>query len=145
MPPMQIEAYVPALPEQVFVYVTAFPVSGEPDVAVLEAKYGRLLSQQENSYTFLDNTPSANRWRCTFTPPRQRVMAAVESTWSDRTDTFEPEGDGTRWTLTWQPQARGLPALVKELVFRLRGRKQVYARIIQPALDEFERQKRDYY
>ena len=145
MSPMQVEAYVPARPEQVFVYVTGFPVSGEPDLAVLEAKYGRLLAQEGDGYIFIDNTPSANRWRCTFTPPRERVMAAVQSTWSDRTDTFAAEGEGTRWTLTWQPQARGLPALIKGLVFRLRGRRQVYARIIQPALAEFERQKRDYY
>lgn len=145
MSPMQVQAYVPAQPEQVFVYVTGFPASGEPDLAALEAKYGRLLAQEGDGYIFIDNTPSANRWRCTFTPPRERVMAAVQSTWSDRTDTFAAEGAGTRWTLTWQPQARGLPALIKGLVFRLRGRRQVYARIIQPALAEFERQKRDYY
>ena len=145
MSPMQVQVYVPARPEQVFVYVTGFPVSGDPDLAALEAKYGRLISQEGDGYIFIDNTPSANRWRCTFTPPRERVMAAVQSTWSDRTDTFAAEGEGTRWTLTWQPQARGLPALIKGLVFRLRGRRQVYARIIQPALAEFERQKRDYY
>ena len=145
MPPMQIQAYIPAPPEQVFTYVTAFPVHGAPDLAALESKYGRLISQDGNDYIFQDETPSANHWRCAFDPPRQRIMAAVQSTWSDRTDTFDPDGDGTLWTLTWQPQATGLPALVKSLAFRLRGRRQVYARIIQPALDEFQRRDRDYY
>ena len=145
MPPMQIQAHIPATPEQVFTYVTAFPLHGDPDLAALESKYGRLLSQDGDAYIFQDHTPSANRWRCTFDPPRQRVMAAIQSTWSDRTDTFAPDGNGTLWTLTWQPQATGLPALVKTLVFRLRGRRQVHARIIQPVLDEFQRQKTDYY
>ncbi len=101
------------------------------------------MAQEENCYTFQDNTEAANRWRCSFEPPRRRVMQALESTWSDRTDTFEPAGDGTRWTLTWELKAQGIPAWFKGVFFRFKDRKQVYANLVQPVIEQF--QKQEYY
>ena len=140
MPILQIEAYVPASPAQVFSHVTAFPAGSAPDDRLLEEKYGRLLSREGNCYTFQDNTESANKWRCSFDPPHRRVMQALESTWSDRTDTFEAAGDGTRWTLSWELKSEGITALCKTLFFRFKDRKQIYNDLVQPVIDQFQRQ-----
>ncbi len=142
-PVLQIEAYVPGSPAQVFSYVTAFPAVGEPDHRLLEEKYGRLLAQEGNCYTFQDTTEAANRWRCHFDPPHRRVMQALESTWSDRTDTFEASGNGTRWTLTWELKARGSPTLFRWLLFRFKDRQQIYRGLVQPVLEQFPRP--EYY
>lgn len=143
-PVLRIEAYVPASPAQVFSYVTAFPAGSEPDRRRLEEKYGRLLAQEGNCYTFQDNTAAANRWRCRFDPPHCRVMQALESTWSDRTDTFAALRNGTRWTLTWELKERGSPALLRWLLFRFKDRRQIYRRMVQPVLDQFQKPA-EYY
>lgn len=140
MPILQIEAYVPASPAQVFSHVTAFPAGSLPDNRLLEEKYGRLLSQEEGYYVFQDNTEAANKWRCTFEPPHRRVMEALESNWSDRIDAFETSGEGTRWTLTWELKSRGAPALFKSLFFRFKDRKQIYNGMVQPVIEQFQRQ-----
>lgn len=143
MPEMSISTYLPADPEQVFSQVTAFPARGTPDTRALEEKYGQLEDQDGPSYQFREKSATGIRWRYTFDPPRQRYAEALESTWSDRTDTFEAEGDGTVWTITWHPKARGAPLLLRWLFFRLKDRKMLEERLMGPVVDHF--QKREFY
>ena len=148
MPVFKIEAYVPASPEQVFSHVTAFPARGEPNTRALEERYGQLLSREGDSYTFQDKATAENQWQCAFEPPRRRVMRSVASTWADRIDIFEPSGEGTHWTLLWEPKTRGAPALFKSLFFRFKDRKELHARLVQPVLDQFRQgntDSREYY
>ena len=140
MPEISIAAYVPASPAQVFSQVTAYPAQGTPEPRLLQEKYGSLLSQEGNSYIFQENTEAANRWRYTFEPPGRRTAEAIQSTWSDRTDTFEASGEGTLWTITWQPPGRGAPFLLRWLFFRLKDRKRVYDQIARPVVEHFQQQ-----
>ena len=140
MPLFRIEAFVPAPPEQVFRHVTAFPARGAPDIRLLEERYGRLLDQEGDSYTFEEKSEAATRWRYTFTPPSSRFMEAVGSTWADRIDTFEASGQGTRWIVGWNPKSRGFPAFVQWLVFKHKGRQQAYDRLVPPVIEAFQSQ-----
>ncbi len=146
MPRISISAYVPASPAAVYTHVTAFPAQGTPDNRLLEAKYGYLESQENlTTYTFRETGAAANRWLYTFDPPFSRHAQALDSNWSNRTDVFEASGDGTTWTITWEPQAqsRGAPFILRWLFFRWKDRQRLYGQIMQPVVDHFQRQ--DYY
>ena len=82
---LKIRTQIPATPAQVFEYVTTFSSDGQVNQQALENKYGRLLEQEGNTYTFLESTGGVT-WRCTFEPPGHRAMRTVGSTWSDRLD-----------------------------------------------------------
>ncbi len=140
MPRMSIAAHVPASPDQVFSLVTAYPAQGAPDLRALEGKYGQLLERQGNCYVFQERTAAAARWRYTFEPVHCRYAQALGSTWSNRLDTFAAAGEGTLWTITWEPQSGGAPLLLRWLLFRLKDRKRVYRQIVRPVLEQFQRQ-----
>ena len=143
MPKISISTYIPADPEQVFGQVTAFPTRGAPNSRLLEDKYGHLEEQDGRTYKFRERTEAGVLWQYTFDPPRRRSMESLNSNWSDRIDTFEPLGDGTNWTITWRPKPGGAPVLLRWLLFRLKDRKMLYAQLMQPVVDHF--QKREFY
>ena len=56
MPNIKLQAFVPGHPDWVFQYVTAFSPAGQPDIASLQSRYGQLLSQDGNTYSFQETT-----------------------------------------------------------------------------------------
>lgn len=145
MPEITISSWVPADPSAVFAHVTAFPTHGDPDLRMLENKYGRLEAQDGSSFTFSDSTrPNTDtRLLYTFEPPHRRYMQHLDSDWADRTDTFLPSADGTAWTIVWEPKSKGAPFLIRWLFFRWKDRQRLYNQIMQPVVDHFEKQ--DFY
>ncbi len=143
MPEISIATHLATDPAQAFAHVTAFPPSGTPDRRVLEERYGELLSQEGKDYTFQDKAGSGNRWLYTFEPPYTRRIQALDSNWSDRIDSFQPYGDGTVWTIRWEPREGGAPMLLRWLFFQLKDKKMLHAQLMQPVVEHFE--KRDYY
>ena len=137
MPSIRFRVQVPASPEQVFEHVTSFPAAGPPSRRTLEGKYGRLVGQDGQDYTFLDNSDENVRWRCTFDPPRHCAMRSPESTWADRLDWFEPSGDGTIWTVAWETKTRGIRSLIQWLIFQKTGKRQTYDQVVAPVLRRF--------
>ncbi len=137
MPSIRFQVQVPASPERVFEHVTRFPAAGPPSRRTLEDKYGRLVGQDGQDYTFLDKADENVRWRCTFDPPRHCAMRAPESTWADRSDWFEPSGDGTLWTVAWDTKTRGIRSLIQWMIFQKTGKRQTYEQIVAPVLRHF--------
>ena len=137
MPSIRFQVQVQASPEQVFEHVTRFPASGPPSRRTLEGKYGKLVGQDGQDYTFLDNSDENVRWRCTFDPPRHCAMRAPESTWADRFDWFEPSEDGTLWTVAWDTKTRGIRSLIQWLIFQKTGKRQTYEQVVAPVLLHF--------
>ena len=130
-------------PSAVFTHVTAFPSSGKPDTRLLENKYGSLEGQEGLEYTFCDSSrPDIDaRLLYTFDPPHHRHMKHLDTDWADRTDTFLPSGDGTEWTIVWEPKSRGAPFLVRWLFFRWKDRQRLYNQIMRPVVDHFGKQE----
>ena len=137
MPAIRFQVQVPASPERVFEHVTRFPAAGPPSRRTLEGKYGRLVGQDGQDYTFLDKADENIRWRCTFDPPRHCAMRAVESTWADRFDWFEPSGEGTLWTVGWDTKTRGIRSLIQWMIFQKTGKRQTYEQMVAPVLRHF--------
>ena len=140
MPKISISAWVPADPAHVFGHVTAHPAAGDPDLRLLEEKYGRLEDREGYVYTFQDRTPAGNRWLYTFDPPNSRVVQALDSDWSDRIDTFETSGEGTTWSVTWEPRNKGAPFLLRWLFFRWKDRQELYEQMMAPVVEQLRRQ-----
>ena len=138
MPRLRVKTLVPGSPDQVYEHVTAFSTSGQVDDNVLETKYGKLLERQGNTLMFLEDIGGGVKWQCTFEPPNQRIMRALDSTWSDRIDQFEPTDGGTLWTITWELKAHGLPAYTKWLAFHLKDKRHVYQRLVLPVVSHFQ-------
>ena len=141
MPTITISAYVPADAGSVFSHVTGFPVQGAPDLRLLQDKYGTLEVQEGQRYTFRENSEAATLWLYTFEPPHRRLAQDVETNWSDRIDTFEAADEGTIWTITWQPKAKGAPFLLRWLFFRWQDRKKLYDQMMKPVVDHFGKQE----
>ena len=141
MPEITITAYVPAEVSLVFSHVTAFPARGEPDLRLLQDRYGDLETRDGPAYTFRDNTEAATRWRYIFEPPYRRVSEDLDTNWSDRIDKFEPSGEGTTWTITWQPRSKGAPFLMRWLFFRWQDRQKLYDQMMQPVVAHFQKQE----
>jgi hypothetical protein len=137
MPNIGFQVQVPASPEQVFEYVTRFPVTGRPSRSVLEDRYGRLLEQDGQDYTFQDDANEELRWRCTFDPPRQRAMRLPETNWADRLDWFEPSELGTVWTILWELKTTGMRSYTQWLTFQLTGKRRTYHQVVAPVLQHF--------
>lgn len=137
---------VPASPEAVFEHVTAFAVTGRTGRRALEEKYGRLVGRDGDTYTFHEDTKKDTlealkegvTWRCTFNPPNRRIMEALDSKWADRTDWFQPSGEGTLWTVVWVGKIQGVRILTQWLTFQLRDKRQVYAEMVRPVVEHFE-------
>jgi hypothetical protein len=142
MPKLKFSSLIPANIERVYEHVTVFPVSGTADQKALEDKYGSLLKRNDNSFIFQENTGARVKWQCAFQPPRLRTMRALDSSWSDRTDEFEPASGGTVWTITWEPKGRGLAAYTQWLAFQFKHKQQVYGMIVLPVLQHFQRDER---
>ncbi len=136
---LKIRTQIPATPPQVFEYVTAFSSDGQVNQQALENKYGRLLEQEGNTYTFLESIGGGITWRITFEPPNHRAMRTVGSTWSDRLDWFEPAPGGTTWSVAWEPKASGKAVYIKWLFFHLWDKRRVRTRLIIPVLLHFHR------
>ena len=144
---LKIRSKIPATPSQVFEYVTAFSTDGRADgqadgqvnQQALADKYGRLLEQEGDTYTFLESTGGGTTWRCTFEPPSHRAMRTLGSTWSDRLDWFEPAPGGTIWTVAWELKISGAAPYIKWLFFHLWDKRQVSARLVIPVLMHFHR------
>ena len=134
---LKVSKFVPGRREQVFEYVTAFPLSGQFDLTAMEKKYGRFLERNGNTFSFLENVGGGIKWECVFDPPEQRVMRAIDSPWSDRIDRFEEADGGTRWTITWSLKARGPAVFTQWLTFQLKARSQINANIIGPVVAHF--------
>jgi hypothetical protein len=64
-------------------------------------------------------------------------MLAIDSTWSDRIDSFEEIVGGTRWTITWRLKTRGPAVLTQWLAFQLKVRRRVRASMIEPVILHF--------
>ena len=142
MPEITISAHVTATPSEVYAHVTAFPTGGQPDTRMLEQKYGRLESQDGQSFTFCSTSSSGAQARLlyTFSPPHTREMKHLDSDWADRTDTFTASAGGTDWTIVWHPKSKGAPLLVRYLFFRWKDRARLYNQIMQPVVDQFQKQ-----
>jgi len=134
---LEASNFIPAERHRVFEYVTAFCLNGEIDLSAMEQRYGRLLNREGNTFNFLEPIGGGIHWRCVFDPPRQRVMQAIDSTWSDRIDSFEVADGGTLWKITWQLKTRGLARFTQWLAFQLRVRRQIRANMIQPVISHF--------
>jgi hypothetical protein len=139
MPKLKFQTLVPANVDQVYEHVTAFPVNGEADEKALENKHGRLLEREGNTFTFQENTGPGTRWQCTFDPPKLRTMRALDSSWSDRIDQFEPAQGGTIWTITWELKGRGLAAYTQWLGFQFKDKQRVYGMIVLPVVQHFQK------
>ena len=134
---LEVSSFIPGKPDQVFEYVTAFPLDGEVDLPAMEQKYGSFLEREGNTFKFLEDLGGGINWECIFDPPRQRVMKAIDSTWSDRIDRFEDVEGGTLWTITWNLKSTGPSVFIQWLVFHLKAKGQVRARVIQPVISHF--------
>lgn len=144
MPNMIFRTLVPGTPERVYEYVTAYPASGRVSQRALEEKHGKLIEQDGDDYVFREDAEDAEDaeggiiWRCTFDPPLRRVMRAQGFQWADRIDYFEPSGDGTLWTVRWEPKATGFRSYTQWLMFHIRGKSQVQASLIMPVVQHFQ-------
>ncbi len=140
MPNIKFRTLVPATPEQVYEYVTAYPASGRVSRRALEEKHGQLIEQDGDDYIFREGAEGGITWRCSFDPPRRRVMRAQGSQWADRIDDFEPSGDGTLWTAVWELKAIGLRSYTQWIMFQIRGKSQIQASLIMPVVEHFQQQ-----
>ena len=138
MPSIRFQVQVPASPERVFEHVTRFPGSrsaqqedagGEVRQAGGAGRAGLHVPRQGSDENI--------RWRCTFDPPRHCAMRAVESTWADRFDWFEPSGEGTLWTVAWDTKTRGIRSLIQWMIFQKTGKRQTYEQMVAPVLRHF--------
>ena len=138
MPNIKFRTLVPATPEHVYEYVTAYPASGRVSRKALEEKHGELIEQDGDDYIFREDAEGGIIWRCTFDPPQRRVMRAQGFQWADRIDYFEPFGDGTLWTIVWEPKASGIRSYTQWVMFKIRGKSQVQASLIMPVVEHFQ-------
>ena len=139
MATLSVSNLVPGDMGRVFEFVTGFPAEGDANLAALESKYGKFVERDGNRLVFREEIGGGTRWEYIFNPPSHRGMRCLDSTWSERHDYFEAEAGGTRWTITWQLRARGLPVITQWLTFHLSSKRQVQSQIVQPVLAHFGR------
>jgi hypothetical protein len=141
MPRLLFQTFIPGSVDQVWEHVTACSAKGRIDRRALREKYGQLIAQDGETYTFREKlvgeeTPIV--WRCMFDRPTQRVMTAEGKNWSDRYDYFQPADGGTWWAVEWVPKATGLRAYTLWLGFKFRSKKRIFRETIQPVLHHFQ-------
>lgn len=140
MPSLRVSALVRGKIDQVYEYVTGYPVGGQVNVQALESKYGKVVEREDSTLTFREEVGEGLTWQCTFEPPHQRIMRALDSTWSDRTDRFEATDSSTLWTITWEVKASGIRVYTKWLTFLLRDRRIIYRRVVAPVVAHFQQE-----
>ena len=141
MPRLMFQNFVSGSVDQVWEHITACSATGRIDRRPLREKYGQLIAQDGETYTFRETlvgeeTPIV--WRCMFDRPTQRVMTAEGKNWSDRYDYFQPVEGGTWWTVLWVPKAGGLRAYTLWLGFQFRSKRRIFRETVQPVLDHFQ-------
>ena len=135
---LQLQALIPGDLEEVWEHVTACSPTGRIDRRALREKYGRLVAQDGDCYTFREEAENGLTWRCTFDRPNRRLMEAQDSRWSDRWDYFQTVPGGTLWTVTGEPKGRGLRTYAQWLGFQWRTKRRIYREAIQPVLSHFQ-------
>ena len=148
MPRLQLQALITGDLEEVWEHVTACSATGRVDRKELRERYGRLMAQDGDSYTFIEeagdekgeNQTQESRltWRYTFDRPNRRLSQAQGSRWSDRWDYFETVPGGTMWTIIWEPKGDGLQSCAQWLMFQWRTKSRVYRETVQPVLNHFQ-------
>ena len=146
MPRLLMQNFVPASVDQVWEAVTACSPNGRIARQALREKYGQLVAQDGDTYTFretLVGEESPITWRCSFDRPTQRIMVAEGRDWSDRYDYFQPVEGGTWWTIEWATKARGVRAYTLWLGFQLRSKGRIFRESVQPVLEQFRAESSD--
>jgi len=138
MPKFCISSLIPASQTAVYEHVTGFPHNGSPDLSVLDKQYGSLVSVSGQQYTFQDHTPREIIWECSVEPPHFRKLVALDSSWSDRIDTFLRNDDYTLWRIEWVPKVKGLAIYTQWLMFQFRVKRDAYKNIVMPVLSYFD-------
>lgn len=138
MPNITFRTLVPGTPERVYEYVTGYSTSGRGNRKALEEMHGQLIERDGDDYVFREGAEDGITWRCSFDPPRRRVMQAQGSQWADRIDYFEPSGDGTLWTVVWAPKAAGFRPYTQWLMFHIREKSRIRAALIMPVVQHFQ-------
>ena len=131
---LKYQTVVAASPEEVFHYVTGYPVDRPVKGEELQEKYGVFLPGEGPALTFREDIGGDVTWDCLFEPPGRRIMRTVDSSWSDRIDSFVATPQGTLWQITWEVKARGIKALIKWLAFQFSGKGSVERRLVIPVL-----------
>ncbi len=137
MPTYKFQTSIPASIVQVSEHITGFTDGGAANVKALAEKHGELLEQNGEIYVFKGASEDDPTWRCTYEYPRQRVMRAHESKWADRIDVFEESGQGTLWTVEWEPKATGIQAYTQLVGYHIRGKHHLYASVVIPVVTHF--------
>ena len=149
MPRLQVQVLIPGGLEEVWEHVTACSPTGRIDRRALRKRYGRLVAQDGDSYTFIEETRNAEEtgngeaenavtWRYTFDRPNHRLMEAPGSSWSDRQDYFQTVAGGTLWTIIWEPKGGTLQTYAQWLGFQWRTKWRIYREAVQPVLNHFQ-------
>ncbi len=131
---LKYQTIVAASPEKVFQKVTGYPITGQVKGEELQEKYGKYLSGEGPSLTFLEAIGGGVTWECLFEPPVRRTMRTVDSTWSDRIDEFFIIPEGTLWEITWDVKAGTVTTLTKWITYHLFTKRNIWRKMIQPVL-----------
>ena len=137
MPRLYLSSIIPATRKDVFEYVTKFPPSGNPAIAILEDTYGKIQGRNGDLYIFKDKQHDYVTWECRFDAPIKRTMTALNSSWSDRTDIFIEEGENTRWIIEWTSKATGLAVYTQWLAFHIKVKREASQNIVLPVVSHF--------
>ncbi|MCH7713564.1 MAG: hypothetical protein IIC99_08065 [Chloroflexi bacterium] len=140
MPRLIFQNFVPGSVDQVWEQVTACSATGRIDRKALREKYGTLIAQDGDTYTFKETLVGEDApitWRCSFERPNHRAMTAEGKNWADRYDYFQPMEGGTWWSIVWVPKAGGLRAYSLWLGFQIRSKRRIFRETVQPVLDHF--------
>ena len=135
---LSLSTYIGVAPEEVFRHVTAFGEEGPLSEEAFRARHGDVLSREEDVFLTREGEGDEEiRWRCTFEYPERRVLEALDSSWSSRTDTFRPRSGGTAWTIQWTNASTGVKGVVQYLVFRFLSQRRVRRAIVEPVRSRF--------
>ena len=143
---IRLSARVQASVEDVYQHVTAHGEDGLMDDELVHEKYsddihvdGADFIYTEDTRRHEDDPPETITWRCSFDYPNQRVMRAVDSNWSHRTDTFQPDRGFTHWTVQWDIQDNLLRSIIKYLAYKVGTHRSLRRQIINPVVEHFEK------
>ena len=142
---LRISMIVPAPAEKVYEYVTSYGQDGPVDDEQFRRRYSEDVRPDDGGYVYTedirlypDDPEDLITWRCVFDYPNRRVMAALDSDWSDRQDDFEPLGDDARWTVAWSMHGSLVQRLTRFLYFKLRRSKVIRREILDPVVSHFK-------
>ena len=143
---IRLSARVQASVEDVYQHVTAHAEDGLMDDELVHEKYSEDIHADGADFVYTEDTRRHEdepaeiiTWRCSFDYPNQRVMRAVDSNWSHRTDTFQPDRGFTYWTVRWDIQDNLLRSVIKYLAYKLGTHRSLRRQIINPVVEHFEK------